>query len=100
MSILTHLEVGLEFNDSAAVMDRDYWGDPVVAATRVQWRADLGQRGVVVSVTAFADSHKNRSWFDPRFFVAPGLNSEPPPEWVPPAPDWFWAAVEAMGADR
>lgn len=93
MSALTRVEVGLIVDDTAAVIALNSWAEPILA-TRVQWRADAGRRGVVVCVTAFAETH--RSWYDPRFFVAEGLNSEPPPPWVPGAPDWFWAAVKEM----
>ena len=96
MSTLRDVEVGLKVDDPAAVIARDSWGEPRLA-TRVAWRATLADVGsVIVCVTAFAATHQNRSWFDPRFFVADGLRSEPPPEWVPDAPAWFWAAVEEM----
>ena len=53
---------------------------------------------LVVSVTAFSAAHHNKSWFDGRFFVAEGFDASDPPEWVPPAPVWFWAEVARMSA--
>lgn len=79
------------------LMDVDRWGDPIYAE-RVEWRATAGPRGAVVGVTAYGAAHQNRSWMDPRFFVAAGLNSERPPDWVPSAPDCFWSAVEGLRA--
>lgn len=67
------------------------YGDAYVAE-RVQWRANRGAGGVVVSVTAYAANHRNKSWYDERFFVAEGLDSSTPPAWVPSAPAWFWTA--------
>lgn len=94
------VEVGLAVDDPTSEVARTSWGE-TIPATHVKWRADLLVPGVVVSVTAFASvTHQNRSWFDPRFFVAQGLNSSPPPTWVPSAPSWFWAVVACMAAEH
>lgn len=76
----------------------DWMGAPVVAS-RVQYRAHLGAGPLVVAVTASSEGFQNESWFDPRHFVAPGLNREPVPGWVPEAPEWFWEAVAEMARD-
>ncbi len=81
---------------ASGTLDRsDFWGDALLA-TRVEYGAVLSESRIVVSVTAYTDTHQNVSWYDPRYFVAAGLNEAAPPEWVPPAPDWFWPAVEQM----
>lgn len=97
MTTPTHVEVAFTIDNPAAEVARNFWGEPI-PATRVQWRANAGRKGVLVCVTAFAETHQNRSWYDPRFFVADGLNTSARPEWIPDAPDWFWAIVETMTA--
>jgi hypothetical protein len=81
----------------------DWFRDPIIA-TRVQYRAHLGRHAhtgepiTVVSVTAFSRTGRNKSWMDPRHFVATGLDASTPPAWVPDAPAWFWDAVDDMAA--
>lgn len=75
----------------------DRWGDPVMAVTaeyRARWSEERGQ--VVMSVTAFAANHQNKTWMDPRGFVADGLDASELPGWVPTAPGWYLAAVAEM----
>lgn len=93
------VEVSFNVDDLDAVIERNGWAEPILA-TKAAWRAFRGVNGVVVSVTALAATHQNCSWLDPRFFVADGLNSSPPPTWVPEAPAWFWAVVACMAAEH
>lgn len=79
----------------------DWFRDPI-AATCAQWRAHRGQHAVtgepivVVSVTALSRAGRNKTWMDPRYFVAAGLDSSTPPAWVPDAPQWFWGVVASL----
>jgi hypothetical protein len=80
----------------------DWFRDPIVA-TSVAYRAHRDQHArtcepiVVVSVTAYSRT-RTKSWMDPRYFVAAGLDAGPPPAWVPEAPAWFWDVVADMAA--
>ena len=87
------------------VLDTDRYGDPI-EAVKVVWRAHVcrdetlpafGQ--LIVSVTAFAADHWNRTWRDPRHFVAEGIEPVDPPTWVPQPPAWFRTAVDEMATD-
>ncbi|GAB3889381.1 hypothetical protein [Terrabacter terrigena] len=74
---------------------RTYFYGEAPRVTDVQWRANRSDRGVIVSVTAFA-RHENYSWYRTSPALAVGLNTTPPPAWVPAAPEWFEAVVAQM----
>lgn len=96
MTTPTSIEVTLPVTAEGSFI-KDFFGDPI-AAVKVTHRAHLGPGGLVVSVTAFTGGHRAKTWMNPAFFVTPGLDSTPPPEWVPGAPEWFWDAVGEMEA--
>lgn len=75
------------------------WGDPI-PVVKVEHRAIVGSRGLIVSVTAFTKHHACKTWVHPDYFVADGLDSSEPPGWVPAAPEWFWQAVREMEAGQ
>ncbi|HXH77283.1 hypothetical protein [Nocardioides sp.] len=88
--------VEVTFDASGLFGTADFWGERP-KAVKVQWRAGVVADGhLAVSVTAYTSTHRNHSWYDPRHFVADGLDQSPPPAWVPEAPEWFWAAAEGM----
>jgi hypothetical protein len=79
---------------------RDGWGDEILAE-RVNYAVNryLASGRIVVSVTLYSASGiHNHTWYDPRHYVADGLDAGAPPDWVPDAPEWFWNAVEDMAA--
>lgn len=96
------LAVEVELPAAGTIGHTSDWFRDAITATRVQHRAHRGRHAatgepiVVVSVTALSRTGRNKTWMDPRHFVAPGLDASTPPAWVPEAPAWFRAVVDDM----